>query len=150
MTEHTPVRSAASIAGHPIHPMLVPLPIGLLSAAFVSDLAFLCAGDRFSARASRWLTGGGVLTGLSAALFRITDFATLSRPRDHVEGWDHAAGNVVVLVLGAASLRMRLTAGDRAIVPWGLMLSGLSAATLTVTAWLGGELSYRYKVGVIE
>ena len=149
MADHTPVRSTAAIAGHPIHPMLVPLPIGLLSAAFASDLAYLWTGDRFWARASRWLTGGGVLTGASAALFGLTDFVTLRRPREHLEGWLHAGGNVVVLALGVASLRLRLADGDRAIVPWGLALSGLSATILTVTGWLGGELSYRYKIGVM-
>ncbi|MDQ3881136.1 MAG: DUF2231 domain-containing protein [Chloroflexota bacterium] len=150
MSEHTAVRSTASIAGHPIHPMLVPLPIGLLSAAFASDLAYVWSGDRFWARASRWLTAGGVLTGASAALFGITDFVTLRRPREHVEGWLHGAGNALVLALGLASLRLRLADGDRAVVPWGVMLSGLSAMILTVTGWLGGELSYRYKVGVID
>ena len=33
--------SRASIAGHPIHPMLVPLPIGLFVFSFVADLATL-------------------------------------------------------------------------------------------------------------
>jgi len=33
-------RSTASIAGHPIHPMLIPFPIACFVLAFVSDLAF--------------------------------------------------------------------------------------------------------------
>ena len=31
--------STASIAGHPLHPAVVPIPIGLLTAAAASDLA---------------------------------------------------------------------------------------------------------------
>ena len=150
MANQTPEPSTAAIAGHPIHPMLVPLPIGLLSAAFASDLAYLWTGDRFWARASRWLTGAGIVTGATAALFGITDFLTLRRPRQHFEGWGHAIGNVGVLALGLVSLRLRLTEGDRAVVPWGLALSGLSAMILAVTGWFGGELSYRFRVGVID
>jgi uncharacterized membrane protein len=33
-------RSTASIAGHPIHPMLVPFPIAFFVGAFVTDLLF--------------------------------------------------------------------------------------------------------------
>ena len=150
MASKTGERSTASILGHPIHPMLVPLPIGLLTAAFASDVAYLWTGDRFWARASRWLIGGGVVTGATAALFGLTDFLTLRRPREHVEGWGHAIGNGLVLVIGMASLRQRLTDGDRSIVPWGLAMSGLSAMILSVTGWLGGELSYRYKIGVMD
>lgn len=150
MANHTGERSTASIAGHPIHPMLVPLPIGLLSAAFASDLAYLWTGDRFWARASRWLIGGGIVTGATAALFGITDFVTLRRPRQHVEGWGHAIGNGLVLVIGMVSLRQRLTDGDRSVIPWGLAMSGLSAMILSVTGWFGGELSYRFKIGMID
>lgn len=150
MAEHTSEPSTAAIMGHPIHPMLVPLPIGLLSAAFASDLAYLWTGDAFWARASRWLTGGGVVSGAGAAVFGLTDFLTMRGPRQHVEGWGHAIGNALVLTLGLASLRLRLSEGDRSIVPWGLALSGLSAVILAVTGWLGGELSYRYRVGVID
>jgi len=37
-THEDGVRSTAAINGHPIHPMLVPLPIGALVGAFVTDL----------------------------------------------------------------------------------------------------------------
>ncbi len=143
-------RSTAAIAGHPIHPMLIPLPIGLLTAAFASDIGFWLTGDRFWARASRWLIGGGVATGGTAALFGLTDFLTLRRPRQHAEGWIHGMGNVAVLALSTASLQLRLADPVRSVVPWGLAISGLSAMVLTVTGWLGGELSYRHKIGVIE
>jgi len=33
-------RSTASIAGHPIHPMLIPFPIAFFIATFVCDLAY--------------------------------------------------------------------------------------------------------------
>ena len=39
------MRSSANIGGHPIHPMLVPLPIGLWVFSFVADLIFLWRGN---------------------------------------------------------------------------------------------------------
>lgn len=150
MTSERAATSTANVFKHPIHPMLVPMPIGLLTAAAASDVGFWLTGDRFWARASRWLTGGGIATGGTAALFGLTDFVTMPAARQHPEGWFHAAGNVTVLGLSAVSLRLRLADEERAVVPWGLGLSALSAAILAVTGWLGGELSYRHRVGVIE
>ena len=54
--------STAAIAGHPIHPMLVPLPIGMIASAAVSDLVATNGGGSFWARASRLLLGGGLAT----------------------------------------------------------------------------------------
>ena len=150
MTHRRGAPSTAAVFKHPIHPMLVPLPIGLLTAAAASDVGYWLTGDRFWARASRWLIGGGIATGASAALFGLTDFITMRRPREHAEGWLHGIGNAIALALSAVSLRLRLSDEERAVVPWGIALSALTALILAVTGWLGGELSYRHKVGVIE
>ena len=150
MTHEPGAESTAAVFKHPIHPMLVPLPIGLLTAAAAAAVGYWLTGDRFWARAAKWLVGGGIATGGSAALFGLTDFVTMRRPREHAEGWIHGIGNVVALTLSAVSLRLRLADEERAVVPWGLALSGVTALILTVTGWMGGELSYRHKVGVIE
>lgn len=148
MHHDAPVRSTAAIAGHPIHPMLIPLPIGLLSAAAASDIGYWLTRDAFWARASRWLIGGGLVTGVTAAAFGLTDFLTLRRPRERWEGWLHAAGNALVLALSLASLRLRAERPERNILPWGLAISALTASMLLITGWLGGELTYRYQIGV--
>ncbi len=139
--------STAAIAGHPLHPMLVPVPIGMLSAAVASDVAYAITGDGFWARASRWLLGGGMLAGLMAAVLGIIDFTTIRRARSST-GVTHAAGNATILALTGVSLLLRR--GDPRRVPVSAMaLSGLAAALLTITGWLGGELSYRHGIGVI-
>ena len=48
-------KSTASIAGHPIHPMLVGFPIVFFVATFASDLIFWRTGVLFWAAASFWL-----------------------------------------------------------------------------------------------
>lgn len=144
------VRSTASILGHPIHPMLVPFPIAFLVGAFVSDLIFWGTGDAFWARASLYLVIAGLVTGVAAAVAGLTDFMTIDRAREHLAGWVHFLGNGAVLLL--ALIRTLLSWGDPAasVLPWGIVLSALMAGLLILTGWMGGELAYRYKIGVIE
>jgi uncharacterized membrane protein len=143
-----PVPSAAAIAGHPIHPMLVPLPIGALSLALASDLAYAATGDRFWARASTALLGAGVVTGAVAGAVGSIDFLSRERVREHGESWLHAGGNVAALALTAINLAVRQPDAARRVVPTGLALSALTGGLLLITGWLGGELSYRHRVGV--
>jgi uncharacterized membrane protein len=139
--------STAAIAGHPIHPMLVPLPIGMIASAAVSDLVATNGGGSFWARASRMLLRGGLATAATAGIFGAIDFLTVEQAR-RPEGWIHLGGNAAVLGLTAASLAVR---GDRGRVPVpAAMLSVSAAALLLLTGWMGGELSYRHRVGVAE
>ncbi|MQB02257.1 MAG: DUF2231 domain-containing protein [Actinobacteria bacterium] len=59
-----------------------------------------------------------------------------------------SGGPVVSRGLAVVSLRLRVGDMEGAIAPWGLVLSVVIAALLTITGWLGGELSYRHLVGV--
>ena len=145
-----PVPSLAAIAGHPIHPMLVPLPIGALSLALASDVAYAATGDRFFARASTLLLGAGIATGALAGAMGAIDFTGREQVREHSESWMHAGGNVAALALSAVNLAIRQPDAAKAVVPTGLALSALTGAMLLFTGWLGGELSYRHRVGVTQ
>jgi uncharacterized membrane protein len=142
------VPSTAAIAGHPLHPMLVPVPIGLFVGALASDLAFVATRDRFWARAARALTAGGVVSGLLSAAFGATDFLTRRQIRELPIAWLHAGGNVLVVALGTASVAARARDAERGALPVGLMLSLASGSLLLVTGWLGGELVYRHRIGL--
>lgn len=143
------VPSTAAIAGHPIHPMVVPIPIGLLTGALLSDLAYAATRDRFWARASLALTAGGVVGGLASAVFGATDFVSKRQIRDQRIAWLHGGGNALIVAMGAASVALRSRDPERAVLPAGLAMSLTSATLLLVTGWLGGELVYRYRVGVM-
>lgn len=143
------VRSRVTLGGHPVHPMLIPFPIALLTAALVTDIVFAWADNPFWAEMSFWLILGGFVTGALAALFGLIDFFGLEAARKHTAGWIHFLGNAGVLVLSLGNLLLRWGAPAPAIEPWGLLLSAVVAAILAVTGWYGGELSYRHKIGVI-
>lgn len=144
------VPSSAAIAGHPVHPMLIPFPIAFLPGGFAADLAFWGTTDPFWARVAVWLVGAGFVTGVLAAAVGFVDFLTIDRARRHDAGWIHLAGNAIVLVLAFVSLLLRVADVEGAVVPWGVVLTGLMTVGLIVTGWYGGELSYRYKIGVME
>jgi len=143
------VRSTLTIAGHPIHPMLVPFPIGFLVGTLASDLAYWGMRDPFWARGSMWLVGAGVVMGSLAAIFGLVDFLTIERARGPT-GWSHFLGNLVAVVLSLISLILRIGNPEAAVLPTALILSFIVVGILLVTGWLGGELAYRFKIGVIE
>lgn len=144
------VTSRASIKGHPIHPMVVPLPIGFLIGVLGADIGYWWTGDPFWARAALWLVGAGFVTGLLAAVFGLTDFISLQRVRQHSEGWIHLVGNAIALLVVLGNFLLRTGAPAEAVLPTGIILSLVTVCILMVTGWYGGELSYRHKIGVME
>jgi uncharacterized membrane protein len=59
-------RSTAQIAGHPIHPMLIPFPVALFVATLVADIGYLSNQNEGWARAAMYLLGGGLVTAAAA------------------------------------------------------------------------------------
>lgn len=143
------IPSTVAIAGHPLHPAIVTMPIGLLVGALGSDFGYLLTQDPFWARASFWLILGGILSGLVAAVTGMLDFVKIDRVREHSAGWAHMVGNVAALVLSGINLFLRWGDYTRAVLPTGLILSLIVGALLGITGWYGGELVYRHKVAVI-
>jgi uncharacterized membrane protein len=141
--------SSAAIAGHPIHPMLVPFPIAALVGALVVDVAFLQSGDAFWARAGFWLLAAGIATGALAAVFGLVDFLSVPRVRSLTAGWVHFLGNATALALAAWNLALRWDDPAAGATGLGVALSAAVVLILLVTGWLGGELSYRHRIGVM-
>ena len=54
-------KSTLQIAGHPIHPMLIPFPIACFVLTLLSDIALWRTGHDFWAAASLWLLGIGLI-----------------------------------------------------------------------------------------
>jgi uncharacterized membrane protein len=129
---------------------LVSFPIAFLTGALVTDLVYWITTEAFWAQASFWLIVAGLVMGLLAAVLGLVDFLTIERARAYLAGWIHAGGNVAAMVLTAVSLLLRLDDPAAAVLPWGLILSAVTAVLLGVTGWYGGELAYRHKVGVVD
>jgi uncharacterized membrane protein len=126
----------------------VTLPIGFLIGAFLSGIAFYYTDDSFWVRASVWLVGAGLVTGLLAAVAGLIDFLGSERIRSLTLVWYHFAGNAIAMVLTALNLYFR-TASDLTAVSGGqLLLSVLVVLIFAVTGWLGGEMVFRHGAGM--
>ena len=149
MPTHNP-RSTAQIAGHPIHPMLIPFPIAFLVATFVSDLIFWRTGNLGWATASIWLLGAALIMAGLAALAGLTDFLGDSRIRDLSTAWVHMVGNVVAVLLSLWNWYRRYDAGEAAILPIGILVSFVVVLIIIYTGWQGGKLVFQGRVGVAD
>src|SRR5918996_6656122 len=93
------MESKAKLLGHPIHPMLIVLPLGLFIAAVVFDAVHLWRGAPAFAVAAFWNIAAGVVGGLLAAVFGVIDwFAIPAGTRAKRIGLLHGASNVVVVL----------------------------------------------------
>ncbi|GAA4912840.1 DUF2231 domain-containing protein [Streptomonospora salina] len=145
---HEPTPSRAAVKGHPVHPMLVALPIGLIVAALAADIGYVAEGSPAWASAGVWLVGGGLFSGLAAAVPGLVDFIGVRKIRKSAAALRHGAANGVVLVLLLVTFLLRIPDPEGAVLPTGLMLTALSTAILGYAGWLGGELSFRRMFGV--
>lgn len=143
------VTSSVSIAGHPIHPIIVIFPVAFLSGAAGADIGYWLTEDFFWARAAIWLIGLGGLAGILAALIGIVDFVRVPRVRKRTAGWAHMLINVAALVLTFVNFGLRLGNPVINIIPIGIIISLVVASLLAVGGWYGGELTFRHKIGVI-
>jgi uncharacterized membrane protein len=62
------MESRAKLLGHPVHPMLIVLPLGLFISAVVFDAVYLWRGSPTFATVAYWNIAGGIIGGLLAAV----------------------------------------------------------------------------------
>lgn len=129
--------------GHPLHPVLTDIVVGAWGFGAVFDLMSLNSKSRSAEKAADTLTTIGTLAAIPTAVAGIADYSTITR-RAMATGGGHGLINGIALVLYILSMWAR-KAGNRGL---GLFFSGMGISLATVSAWLGGELVYKYGVGV--
>ncbi len=142
------MQGKATIAGHPVHPMLVTFPIGCFVAAVVCDIISIWAGPVFWAAMSTWLLLFGLLGALLAALFGFVDYlsAPMTAAAKSIAGW-HMALNAAMIVLFGLACAVRFSDHTS---PAGYALTGLGIVVLAVAGTLGGNVAHAHLVGSSE
>jgi len=139
------------LAGHPVHPMLVHFPIVLWTGAVATDVSGWLSGY-----AEWWTLSFGCLAlgnviALAAMLAGFLDYASIPRP--------HPARDVAVshmLAMSTAWLIFLVSLALRGFppkAPGSLWVTAVAVGGWCVMAfggWLGGQLVYRFGVGVNE
>jgi uncharacterized membrane protein len=120
--------SRAKMLGHPIHPMLIPFPIGLLTTGVVFDIIYLINDRPGFNLAAAYALAAGVIGGIIAAPFGLIDwFVIPAGTRAKQVGVWHLCGNVVALICSFVGVVIAAASG-----------------------WLGGELVDRLAIGIDE
>src|SRR5215471_10029839 len=139
--------SPASIAKHPIHPMLVAFPVGLLIFSLISDIIYLARwGGPVWNDVAMYTMAGGIVGALLAAVPGFVDLFSITNPRVKRIGIWHMSINLVVVVLFLINCLMRYQAPRGTAGP--IWLSVIGIVLLAVSGWLGGEMVYVHGVAV--
>ena len=133
-----------TIAGHPIHAMLVTIPIGLWIFTLTSDVVFAVTGDsRWEATALFTLVGG-IVGALLAAVPGFFDLLGLHERQERRVGIIHMSLNLAIVVVQVINFAVRSAfQGDTNL---SFALSALAVAALLVSGWLGGQLVHVFGV----
>jgi nitrite reductase/ring-hydroxylating ferredoxin subunit/uncharacterized membrane protein len=130
--------------GHPLHPMLVTLPIGAWTFAFGLDLlAVLGFRSMGMARSADLALKAGAAGAVAAAAAGLADWQH-TNGRDRRVGTAHALVNSTSLALHLASIALR----GRGHLDRGRLASAAGWACLLVGGYLGGHMVYRRQIGV--
>src|SRR6266850_8039831 len=140
------LRLTAKPRGRPIHKMLVSFSAAYFAGALVTDLIYWQIPDVLWERFSIWLiTAGLIMAGLTAIAY-VIDLASgrrIDRP-----AVPRVVGYTLAVLLSLVNAFVHSRDGYTAVVPTGLMLSGLVIVVLLLTAWVGRALlANRHRVG---
>jgi uncharacterized membrane protein len=138
------MKTPASIAGHPIHPMLVAIPIGLWIFSLVCDLFHLSGGADTWKVVALYTLAGGIVGALAAAVPGFIDMLSLGEPVKRI-ALIHMGINLTVVALYAINFWLRSQGAAHATGVW---LSAAGLGLLVVSGWLGGKMVFEHGVGV--
>jgi len=139
--------ATASFKGHPFHPILVPLPIGLWIFSIVSDLIFKFGfGGPVWNDVAFYTLGGGIVGALIAALPGFIDLTDLQNPKTKSIAIWHMTINLLAVLLYCVNFWLRLHRAPGDNLP--IVLSSIGIVLIIISGWLGGELVYVRGVAV--
>lgn len=135
---------------HPLHPMLVHVPVACWLLAPISDVAALASGWPMLWTMSALLTGIGVAGGAVAATAGAMDYAKAHAVAPRLVN-AHAALMGSAWTVALIGLVGRIGADRQAAVPapwWAVAAGVLTALLMVAGAWCGGEMVYGRGIGV--
>ncbi|HEX3057712.1 MAG TPA: DUF2231 domain-containing protein [Usitatibacter sp.] len=141
------MKTPASIAGHPIHPMLVPIAIGGFVLSFAADLICLATGNGNPWNMFAYYAMiGGILGALAAAIPGLIDLLSLPAGYTKSVAVKHMSINLLVVAIYVCNAWLR--SGNPQSLKLPMLLSLITVLLLLVSGWLGGKMVFEAGVGV--
>ena len=132
--------SPASIKKHPVHPMLVGLPIGLWVFALVCDVMRAATGNSVWHTVAIYCIAGGIVGALVAAVPGLIDYFSIDEAAMKRIANFHLVLNLGAVVIFAINLWIRFRLPAESYLPLAMSIVGVAA--IGVGGWLGGEMVY--------
>ncbi len=143
--------------GHPIHPLMVTVPIGAWMSSVAFDLIGSASEDEWAyAIGAKRLIDIGIVSATGAAAFGLLDFLQIPRgSRAWYSGLVHLglnAGALSLFSLNSAGRgrRIRARGPGPSVTGWQRAMSLGGAMGLLISGWIGGSLTYHYGVRVAD
>ena len=130
----------ASIKKHPIHPMLVGLPIGLWVFALICDVMRAATGNNVWQTVAIYCIPAGIVGAVVAAVPGLIDYFSIDEASMKRIANLHLVVNLGAVVIFAINLWLRFRLTGQSYLPIGLSILGVLAIGLG--GWLGGEMVY--------
>jgi uncharacterized membrane protein len=132
--------SPASIKKHPVHPMLVGVPIGLWIFALVCDVVHAASGNAVWQTVATYSVAGGIVGAILAAVPGLIDYFSIDEGEMKRIANLHLAVNLGAVAIFAINLWLRFHLPVQGNLPLGLSVVGVLA--IGFGGWLGGEMVY--------
>jgi nitrite reductase/ring-hydroxylating ferredoxin subunit/uncharacterized membrane protein len=142
--------------GHPLHTIIVHLPIGLFLLSFIFDVCGKFSGAQHRAETfvvpAYYTMSVGIFFALVAAIPGLADYTSIRRdhPARRTATW-HMILNIGVVALYIVNLAIRNRTHDPfagSVANGPFVLSIIAIALLAVSGYLGGKMVYGDGVGV--
>ena len=148
------MKTTASFAGAPIHPMFVHYPIALWTTSVITDLIYYFCRNTSLILISKFLIAAGIVGAIVAAVFGLIDWTGITEPAAKRIGNWHARLNITALILFGVSLYLRMKNYGAPLVGFHLKIPFLVSVVgwllMAISASLGGKLVYEHRMGVTE
>jgi uncharacterized membrane protein len=145
------MKARATLLGHPIHQMLIVIPLGLWVTAVIFDVITMFRPSPALSIAAFWNIVAGSIGAVLAAVFGLIDWTKIPNGTNAKRvGVMHALVNVGVLILFVIAAGLRWDNADYVATTGALVIELVAFALGGLGGFLGGELVGRFGIGVLE
>lgn len=141
------MRTPTSLKGHPLHPILVALPIGLFVFSLVADIIYLAGwGGTHWQSVAYFDLAGGIICALLAAIPGFIDLFSVSEPNLRRIGIVHMFVMLLTVAIFIVDFWMRHSQRFPYTTPFILSIIGI--LVLLIGGWLGAKLVHVFGMTV--
>jgi uncharacterized membrane protein len=141
------MRTPTSLKGHPLHPILVAMPIGLFVFSVIADIIYLAHwGGPHWQSVAYFNLAAGIISAFVAAVPGSIDLLSVSDPTIRKIGIVHMAVMLLTVAIFAVDFWMRRSQRYAYWSPFVISVIGL--LTLLVGGWWGAKLVHIFGMTV--